>query len=88
MKKNGLIFKFIMSLLGGELHLNLCVKKGSHPSEAGTVFSEQKARKWLWIAIGGFRRLVQIYFVRELLAALMPVCRVFIICAMWRWFCT
>jgi hypothetical protein len=81
MKKNGLRFKFIVSLLGGELHLNLCVKKGAIPVKAGTVLSEQKARKWLWIAIAVFVAL-QIYFVRELLAALMLFTGVFILCAM------
>ena len=46
----------------------------------GKVFSEQKARKWLWIAIAAFVAL-QIYFVRELLAALMLFTGVFIVCA-------
>ena len=80
MKKNGLQFEPIMSLLGGQLHLNLQREKGAIPVKAGTEFSEQKARKWLWIAIAAFVAL-QIYFVRELLAALMLFTGAFIICA-------
>jgi hypothetical protein len=45
------------------------------------VFSERKARKWLWIGLGVFAAL-QIYFVRELLAALMLFTGVFLVCAM------
>ena len=44
------------------------------------VFSEQKARKWLWIGLAAFVAL-QIYFVRELLAALMLFTGAFILCA-------
>ena len=39
-----------------------------------------RSRKWLWFAIGAFAAL-QIYFVRELLAALMLFTGVFVICA-------
>jgi len=42
--------------------------------------SERKARKWMWIALGVFTAL-QIYFVRELLAALMLFTGIFIVCA-------
>jgi hypothetical protein len=42
--------------------------------------SEQKARKWLWIALGAFVAL-QIYFVQELLAALLLFTGIFIVCA-------
>ena len=45
------------------------------------VFGDQKARKWMWIAIGAFVAL-QIYFVRELLAALMLFTGLFILCAL------
>ncbi len=45
------------------------------------VFSERKARKWLWIAMGVFVAL-QIYFVRELLAALTLFTGIFIVCAL------
>jgi hypothetical protein len=51
------------------------------PVKVSRVFSEQKARKWLWIAIAAFVAL-QIYFVRELLAALMLFTGVFMICAL------
>jgi hypothetical protein len=80
MKKNGLRFRRIVSLLGGQLHLNLQREKGAIRVKVSKVFSERKARKWLWIAMGAFVAL-QIYFVRELLAALMLFTGVFVICA-------
>jgi hypothetical protein len=48
--------------------------------KVSSVFSEQKARKWLWIALGTFVAL-QIYFVRELLAALMLFTGLFVVFA-------
>jgi hypothetical protein len=56
-------------------------KKGAILVKVSTVLREQIARKWLWIAIGAFVAL-QIYFVRELLVALMLFTGVFIICAL------
>ena len=44
------------------------------------VFSERKARKWLWFALGALVAL-QLYFVREMVAALMLFTGVFIVCA-------
>ena len=44
------------------------------------VFSERKARKWLWIALGALVAL-QIYFVQEMVAALMLFTGIFIVCA-------
>ena len=44
------------------------------------VFSERKARKWMWIGLGVFVAL-QIYFVQEMLAALMLFTGLFIVCA-------
>jgi hypothetical protein len=44
------------------------------------VFTDRKARKWLWIGLGVFAAL-QIYFVRELLAALILFTGLFIVCA-------
>ncbi len=44
------------------------------------VYTERKARKWLWIGLGAFVAL-QIYFVRELLAALILFTGLFIVCA-------
>ena len=44
------------------------------------VFSDRKARNWLWIAIGAFVAL-QIYFVQELLVAFMLFTGIFIVCA-------
>jgi hypothetical protein len=80
MKKNGLRFKRMLSLMGGQLHLILEREKGASLVKVSKVFSERKARKWLWFAIGAFAAL-QIYFVRELLAALMLFTGVFVICA-------
>lgn len=45
------------------------------------VFSEQKARKWMWIGLGAFVAL-QIYFVQEMLAALMLFTGLFVVCAL------
>ena len=44
------------------------------------VFSERRARKWMWIALGVFVAL-QIYFVQEMLAALMLFTGIFVVCA-------
>jgi hypothetical protein len=44
------------------------------------VFSERKARKWLWIALGAFVAL-QIYFVQELLVAFLLFTGIFVVCA-------
>jgi hypothetical protein len=45
------------------------------------VFSERKARKWMWVALGVFVAL-QIYFVQELLVAFMLFTGIFILCAL------
>ena len=44
------------------------------------VFADRRTRKWLWIGLGVFAAL-QIYFVRELLAALILFTGLFIVCA-------
>ena len=44
------------------------------------VFSERRARKWLWIALVALVAL-QIYFVQEMVAALMLFTGIFIVCA-------
>ena len=41
---------------------------------------EKKARKWLWIVLGAFVAL-QIYFVQELVVALMLFTGLFVVCA-------
>ena len=41
---------------------------------------EKKARKWLWIALGAFVAL-QIYFVQELLVALLLFTGLFVLCS-------
>ena len=48
--------------------------------KASTVFSENKARKWMWVGLAAFVAL-QIYFVQEMLAALMLFTGVFLIFA-------
>lgn len=44
------------------------------------VFSERKARKWLWTALGALVAL-QVYFVQEMVVALMLFTGIFIVCA-------
>jgi hypothetical protein len=80
MKRNGLRFNLNLTLLGEKLHLNRCVKKGAILVKVSKIFSEQKTRKWLWIALGAFVAL-QIYFVQELLVAFMLFTGVFVVCA-------
>jgi len=82
MKRNGLHLKLGLSLLGGQLHLLFIGsdKKGAISVKVSKFLSERKARKWMWIALGVFTAL-QIYFVRELLAALMLFTGIFIVCA-------
>jgi hypothetical protein len=53
-------------------------KRGAIQVKVSNVFSERKARKWLWFALGAFVAL-QIYFVQELLVAFMLFTGVFII---------
>jgi hypothetical protein len=55
-------------------------KRGAISVKVSRFLSERKARKGLWIALGVFTAL-QIYFVRELLAALMLFTGIFIVCA-------
>jgi hypothetical protein len=56
------------------------VKKGAILVKVSKVFSERKARKWLWIALGALVAL-QVYFVQEMVAALMLFTGIFIVCA-------
>lgn len=56
---------------------------GGHLVNSGNLsheFQEQKARKWLWIALGAFVAL-QIYFVQQLVFALLLFTGLFILCA-------
>jgi cytosine/uracil/thiamine/allantoin permease len=53
---------------------------GLIPVKAGKMLSEKKARKWMWAGLAAFVAL-QIYFVQEMLAALMLFTGVFIIFA-------
>jgi hypothetical protein len=56
------------------------VKKGANLVKVSKVFSERKARKWLWTALVAIVAL-QIYFVQELLVAFMLFTGIFIVCA-------
>ncbi len=56
------------------------MKKGAILVKVSKVFSERKARKWLWIALGALVAL-QVYFVQEMVAALMLFTGIFIVCA-------
>ena len=49
--------------------------------KASTMFSEKKARKWMWGGLATFVAL-QIYFVQEMLAALLLFTGIFVIFAM------
>ena len=53
--------------------------KGAIQVKVSRVFSEKKARKWMWVALGVFVAL-QIYFVQEMLAALMLFTGLFMVC--------
>jgi hypothetical protein len=55
------------------------VWKGAILVKVSRVFSEKKARKWMWVALGVFVAL-QIYFVQEMLAALMLFTGLFVVC--------
>jgi cytosine/uracil/thiamine/allantoin permease len=46
----------------------------------GKMVSEKKARKWMWVGLAAFVAL-QIYFVQEMLAALLLFAGVFVIVA-------
>jgi len=82
MKKKTLRFRIAwLRLLGGELHQSGCVKKGAILVKVSSVFSEKRARKWLWIGLGVFVAL-QIYFVQEMIAALFLFTGIFVVCAL------
>ncbi|MBZ5642405.1 MAG: hypothetical protein LAO19_06575 [Acidobacteriia bacterium] len=49
--------------------------------KASKVWSEKKARKWMWVGLAAFVAL-QIYFVQEMLAALILFTGVFVIFAL------
>jgi hypothetical protein len=46
-----------------------------------TLFTEPKARKWLWIGLAAFLAL-QIYFVQEMVVALVLFTGLFVLCAL------
>jgi uncharacterized membrane protein YqjE len=77
---NNLHLKWKMRHLGDELHLNPCSRKGLIQVKVSQMFSEKKARKWMWVGLVAFVAL-QIYFVQEMLAALMLFTGLFAILA-------
>jgi hypothetical protein len=77
---NDLAFKWGVRLLGDELHLIPCSRKGLIQVKVNQMFSEKKARKWMWVGLVAFVGL-QIYFVQEMLAALMLFTGLFVILA-------
>jgi hypothetical protein len=79
MKKNGLHHNLVLRPLGGELHLNR--RQGGILVKVSKIFSERKARKWMWIGLGVFVAL-QLYFVQEMIAALALFTGLFIVCAL------
>jgi cytosine/uracil/thiamine/allantoin permease len=66
--------------LGDELHLIFCTGEGLIQVDASQRFNEKKARKWMWVGLAAFVAL-QIYFVQEMLAALLLFTGVFAILA-------
>jgi cytosine/uracil/thiamine/allantoin permease len=69
-----------MRRLGDGLHLISRSVKGLIPVKVSKMFSEKKARKWMWVGLAVFVAL-QIYFVQEMLAALVLFTGVFAIFA-------
>src|SRR6266851_9994355 len=69
-----------MRRLHGNLHLIPCSAKGLIQVKVSPILSEKKARKWLWVGLAAFVAL-QIYFVQEMLAALVLFTGVFAIFA-------
>ncbi len=69
-----------MRRLHGNLHLIRCSAKGLIQVKVSPIFSEKKARKWMWVGLAAFVAL-QIYFVQEMLAALMLFTGVFAVIA-------
>ena len=53
-------------------------EEGAILVKVSKAFSERKARKWLWFALGAFVAL-QIYFVQEMVVALMLFTGIFIV---------
>src|ERR1019366_10127150 len=69
-----------LCLLGGELHPICCSEKGRAQVKALQVFSEKKAQKWMWIGLAALVAL-RMYFVQELLAALVLFTIAFVVFA-------
>lgn len=64
------------------MHLTSCPeKKGGDLVKVSKIFGERKARKWLWIGVVAFVAL-QIYFVQEMVAALVLFTGLFVVCAL------
>ena len=66
-----------------EVRIKCCGGQKGGVVNSGNVSQEsheKKARKWLWIGLGAFVAL-QIYFVQQLVVALMLFTGVFVLCA-------
>src|SRR6266700_5222608 len=70
-----------MRRLYGNLHLIRCSAKGLIQVKVSPILSEKKARKWMWVGLAAFAAL-QVYFVQEMLAALLLFTGVFVIIAL------
>jgi hypothetical protein len=81
LKRNALRLALTLTLLGGELHLLVQREEGAILVKVSKLFAEPRARKWFWVAVVAFVAL-QVYFVREMLAALVLFTGVFIVCAL------
>jgi hypothetical protein len=81
MKKRGLGTILLLTPLGGELHRMSRVKRGSILVRVREFLNDRKNQKWLWISVSVIVAL-QIYFVQELLVALMLFTGLFALCAL------
>jgi hypothetical protein len=78
MKKHGLRFNLSLRPVGGELHPIHRKDRGDIRVKVSKVFSERKARKWLWIGLAAFVAL-QIYFVQEMVVVLILFTGLFVL---------
>jgi cytosine/uracil/thiamine/allantoin permease len=65
---------------GQRIASNRVLVGGGIQVKVSQIFSEKKARKWMWVGLVAFVAL-QIYFVQEMLAALLLFTGVFVIFA-------
>ena len=80
MNTDDLPSKLKLRRLAGHLHLSKCGGKGLISVKVSQVWKEGKARKWILLGLAAFLAL-QIYFVQEMLAALMLFTGLFLVLA-------